>query len=589
MRVSALPDAVRTKRLAFLACVGLAGAALPVTGLIAGPASAANSPVCLYGAATATCTFAYSATGYAWTVPTGVNTLSITASGGSGQGVGNIPGGAGGVFLATLTGTSGKTLTVTTGGAGAGTAGGNGGGGTGGSGGTNGGGGGGATAISSVTALVVAGGGGGSASGNNGGNAGTSSAVLSNATTGANGSSAAPPFSTGGGGGSTLLVTGGAPGLSPICTATTSGAFGLGGHGANCFASAGGGGGGGYFGGGGGGNSSGGGGGSSYPALAFTNVAGITVTPVTSAGANFGNGSVVITYALTPTTTMLTSTPNPSNQGESVALTATVSPTDGNGTVNFYANGIPITGCSNVPITIVDQASCATSTLPTGTDLLTAAYSGDPYYGSSPSNTVDQVVLIPTTTTLTSRPNPSTDGQNVRFTATVSPNDGGGTVTFKDNSTPITGCTGMSLTQVDGRYQATCDTSTLPLGTSPITAVYSGDTEYASSPSNTVDQVVNPDRTSLRAFGSLNPSGDIYVSARLTASGAPFTGQLITFTAGPGVTVCTGTTASNGVATCEASQEGGVVIALSQGVFTATYAGSTDDRASHAIGIVNGK
>jgi Bacterial Ig-like domain (group 3)/Glycine rich protein len=590
MRVSVLPHAVRTRRLTFLACASLAGAALPVTGLIAGPAGAANSPVCTYGATTATCTFAYSATSYTWTVPAGVNTLSVIASGGSGQGVGNTSGGAGGVVAATLTGTGGQTLIVSTGGAGSGTAGGNGGGGTGGSGSTNGGGGGGATVISAVTTLVVAGGGGGSASGNSGGNGGGSSAALSNATTGGNGSSAAFPFSTGGGGGSTLVAMGGAAGQSPICSGgVTPGRYGAGGNGVNCTgASAGGGGGGGFYGGGGGGNSSGGGGGSSFPAIPLTNVLGITVTPGSSAAANFGNGSAVITYALKTTTTTLNPTPNPSTQGQSVALVATVSPTDGNGTVSFYNGGIAITGCTNVPITNMDQASCSTSTLPAGTNVLTAGYSGDPYYGSSVSNPVQQVVLIPTTTTLTSRPNPSSYGENVRFTATVSPNDGGGSVTFKNGGTPIAGCAGLPLTQTDGSYQATCDTSTLPVGTDPIIAVYSGDTDYAASPSNIVDQVVSPARSSLRAAGSLNARGDIYVSARLTASGAPLSGQLITFTAGPGVMVCTATTGSNGIATCEASPEGGVMIALSQGVFTAAYTGSTDDSGSRAIGIVYG-
>jgi hypothetical protein len=593
MRVSALSRAASTKRLVVLACAGLAGASLPVTGVLAGSASAANSPVCVYGPTTATCTFAYSAFSYSWTVPTGVTTLNVTADGGSGQGVGLTPGGAGAVFLATLTGASGKTLTITTGGQGTGRAGGKGGGGEGGTGfgigGTDGGGGGGATTIrAGLTTLVVAGGGGGSASGNTGGNAGTSSSTVAAATTGANGSNASPPFSTGGRGGSTVTATGGAAGGSPICSGTTAGAFGRGGHGATCRSSAGGGGGSGYYGGGGGGNSSGGGGGSSFPAIAFASF-GITVSPVTSATTNTGNGSVVITYALIGTKTLLTSAPNPSNQGQSVALTATVSPTNGNGTVSFYDNGVAIAGCTNVPITHLGRASCNTSTLPTGKDPLTAVYSGDTVYGTSTSNTVNQVVLVRTTTTLTSARNPSTVGQPVTFTATVSPNDGGGTVTFKNNGTPIPGCTAVALTEVSGSYQATCVTSTLPGGTDPITAVYSGDAAYAGSTSNTVDQVVLRLPTRLLAVGRLTSGGDIYVSAVLTAGFQALRGQVITFTAGPGVAVCTATTDSSGVATCKASQEGGVVIALSQGVFTATYAGTTDYGPSTATGIVNGK
>jgi hypothetical protein len=592
MRVSALSRAARKGQLAVLVSAGLAGAALPATGLLAGPASAANSPVCVYSATTATCTFAYSAFSYSWTVPTGVSTLNVTADGGSGQGVGLTPGGAGAAFLATLTGTSGKTLTITTGGQGAGRAGGKGYGGEGGTGfgigGTDGGGGGGATTIrAGLTTLVVAGGGGGAASGNTGGNAGTSSSTIAAATTGANGSSASPPFSTGGRGGSTVTATGGAAGGSPICSGTTAGTFGRGGHGATCRSSAGGGGGSGYYGGGGGGNSSGGGGGSSFPAIAFASF-GITVTPVTSVTTNTGNGSVVITYALTGTNTLLTSAPNPSNQGQSVALTATVSPTNGNGTVTFYANFVAITGCTNVPITHLGRASCNTSTLPPGKDLLTAVYSGDTVYGTSTSNIVNQVVLIRTTTTLTSARNPSTVGQSVTFIATVSPTDGGGTVTFKNHGVPITGCTAVALIHVSGSYQATCVTSTLPGGTNPITAVYSGDAVYAGSTSNTVSQVVNPARTSLIAFGSIDSGGNIHVAAVLTSDGAPVKGKLITFTAGPGITVCASITDDAGIARCTASHEGGVAIALSQGVFTATFAGTNSYQPSKAIGIVNG-
>jgi hypothetical protein len=296
---------------------------------------------------------------------------------------------------------------------------------------------------------------------------------------------------------------------------------------------------------------------------------------------------------LIPTSTSLISNPNPSVHGRPVTFTATVSPTDGNGTVAFNYAGSPITGCASKTLAKVLTsyiATCTTSTLPEGTDPVTAVYSGDSTYAGSTSNTVNQVVLIPTATTLTSTgPNPSNFGQSVSFTATVSPTDGGGTVTFKDNGTSITGCTGASLTQQSGTtYTATCTTSSLPGGTDPITAVYSGDSTHAGSTSNTSNQVVNADRTRLRASGELTTNGDIFVSAQLTSNGQPVDGQLITFTAGPGVTVCTATTNTSGVATCEASQEGGVIIALSEGVFTATFAGTNDYVTSEATGIVNG-
>jgi hypothetical protein len=77
--------------------------------------------------------------------------------------------------------------------------------------------------------------------------------------------------------------------------------------------------------------------------------------------------------------------------------------------------------------------------------------------------------------------NPSVSGQSVTFTATVDPNDGGGTVGFfaDGSATPIAGCGAAALTLVGGSYKATCTTSTLAVGTHTISAQYSGDAGYA--------------------------------------------------------------------------------------------------------------
>jgi len=499
MRVSALSPAASRRRLAILACAGLAGAALPAA-LAASPALAADSPVCTSTATTVTCTFAYDTNGYSWTVPVGVTTLNVTADGGSGQGraLGGT-GGTGAEFLATITGAAGQTLAVTTGGAGSGRTGGTNGGGTGGTGLTTlgaGGGGGGETVITAgATTLVVAGGGGGGAAGNAGGAAGTSSSTTAALTTGANGASAASPLDTGGRGGSTVGATGGAAGAQFLCSGTTAGIALLGGHGANCPVTGGGGGGGGYFGGGGGGGSSGGGGGSSYPSAAFT-AAGFTVTPVTATGSNTGNGEVIITYARVTTSTTLTTSGSPSNPGQPVTFTATVTPTDGSGTVAFDNNGTPIPGCTSQPLTL----------------------------------------------------------------------------------------------QSGSTYTATCTTSTLPLGENPITASYGGDTSYLPSMSSPLDQdVIIPAPTRLRAFGQVTPTGHIYVSAQLTSDGSPVSGELISFTTVlASMPVCTATTNGLGIATCEATGEAAVLIALGHGAFTASYAGSVEYRPAHALGIING-
>src|SRR5207249_3807084 len=86
-----------------------------------------------------------------------------------------------------------------------------------------------------------------------------------------------------------------------------------------------------------------------------------------------------------------------------------------------------------------------------------------------------------TSTAVTSNLNPSTYGQSVTFTATVSgtgagsgnPGAGDGTVTFKADGTAVTGCSGVVL--VAGG-QAACSTAALRAIGSPhsITAEYTG-------------------------------------------------------------------------------------------------------------------
>jgi uncharacterized repeat protein (TIGR03803 family) len=89
-----------------------------------------------------------------------------------------------------------------------------------------------------------------------------------------------------------------------------------------------------------------------------------------------------------------------------------------------------------------------------------------------------------TTTTLSSSPNPSTSGETVTFTAVVTPAPPDGeNVNFMEGST-LLGTDPLSA------GSATFMTSTLPVGTSKIDAVYGGDLNFSTSTSNTVKQVV---------------------------------------------------------------------------------------------------
>ncbi len=97
-------------------------------------------------------------------------------------------------------------------------------------------------------------------------------------------------------------------------------------------------------------------------------------------------------------------------------------------------------------------------------------------------------ITVNPTVALASSANPSTSGQNVTFTATVSGSAGTatGTVNFMDGGTSLAGCSAAALSS----GTATCSTAALIDGPHSITADYSGDAAYNAGTSNTVTQTV---------------------------------------------------------------------------------------------------
>jgi CSLREA domain-containing protein len=186
------------------------------------------------------------------------------------------------------------------------------------------------------------------------------------------------------------------------------------------------------------------------------------------------------------TTTSITSTPNPSVYGQAVMFTATVTSTVGtpSGSVQFYADGSAL----GSPVALSNgQASLSTSALAVGTHPITATYSGDTNHNGSTSNTIDHVVNpADTTTTIASALNPSIVGQAVTFTVAVTATIGTptGSVQFYADGSAL----GSPVALSNG--QASLSTSALAVGTHPITATYSGDTNHNGSTSNQIDQIV---------------------------------------------------------------------------------------------------
>src|SRR5262249_1369117 len=115
--------------------------------------------------------------------------------------------------------------------------------------------------------------------------------------------------------------------------------------------------------------------------------------------------------------------------GQSVTLTATVSPSSAGGAVTFK-DGSTTLGTGSLAS---GQATFTTSSLAAGSHSLTAVYGGDTNDQTSTSSALTQAVRNTTTTTLSVTPtgNP-TFGSAITITATLSPGSATGEVEFFD-------------------------------------------------------------------------------------------------------------------------------------------------------------
>ena len=173
--------------------------------------------------------------------------------------------------------------------------------------------------------------------------------------------------------------------------------------------------------------------------------------------------------------------------GDSVTFTATVSAdapsaaTPSGGLVQFVVDGV---NYKDVVTLVNGVATLDSSDLSVGSHSVTAVYAGDGlnFQGSTAPAITQTVNKLASTTTLASSANPSTYGNSVTFTATV-PAGATGTVTFKDGVSTLG-------TGIISGTTATFSTATLTGGSHSVTAVYGGDTNYATSTSSVLTQTM---------------------------------------------------------------------------------------------------
>ena len=229
------------------------------------------------------------------------------------------------------------------------------------------------------------------------------------------------------------------------------------------------------------------------------------------------------------TTTVVTSSANPSVFGQSVTLTATIShgTTIPTGTVTFKAG---TTVLATVTVGSSGTATYTSSAFTVATHPIIAVYSGDSNYAGSTSPAFSQVVnKAGTKTSLASSVNPSVFGQSVTLTATVAsvaPGSGTptGTVQFYDGTT-LLGSHGLTS------GVAAFATTKLATGTNSITAVYVASADYLTSTSSSLSQVVDKANTGVTLVSAPNPA----------TSGATVTFTATVTVKAPGMGTPTGT------------------------------------------------
>jgi hypothetical protein len=260
------------------------------------------------------------------------------------------------------------------------------------------------------------------------------------------------------------------------------------------------------------------------------------------------------------TTTVATSSTNPSSFGQSITLSATIQPALGGnatGTVTFL-DGTSTLGTSSV---LSNTAQLSVSSLAVGAHSITAKYSGDANYLSSTSSAFTQTVNQgAATTSVSSNLNPAVFGQSVTFRVSVQATSGTptGTVTLMDGSTSL-GTTSLG----GGTAQFTI--GGLSLGSHSITATYGGDVNFAGSASSVLSEVVSQAVTTTSLSSSVNPS--TY-------------GQAVTFAAS--VLPSSGGSPSGSVRFLDGTVQIGSV-ALSGGIASFTTSATALNAGSHSI------
>jgi hypothetical protein len=281
-----------------------------------------------------------------------------------------------------------------------------------------------------------------------------------------------------------------------------------------------------------------------YPSIAIGDVNGDGKPDIVITGTYGDSVSVLINDGGATTTTIVTSSLNPSFVSQAVTFKATTWAVGGfpaDGEAITFKNGADVLGTALLKGGV---AYWSTSSLPVGTFNITASYVGNSKLASSTSAALRQLVKSTTkaftTTTLASSVNPSMYGQAVTWMAMVTTSGSvapTGNVVFRWSRDGQNYAIGTAPLNANG--VATLTRSNLnanPFGEAyPLVAAFSGDAGNLGSASTVLPQTVLQTKSTATITSSLNPSTlgrAVTLTAKITAPGIVVTGP-VTFSLGP--------------------------------------------------------
>lgn len=186
-----------------------------------------------------------------------------------------------------------------------------------------------------------------------------------------------------------------------------------------------------------------------------------------------------------------------------VMITATVAPTNGQGTVGFALGDRRIAGCEDVALTRIDttwQASCTTADLPVGSDAVTATYHGTPDYFDSSGTAAITVGPAPTALRYTGETSGTVAG-SMSMSAVLSNVAGADPVALPDQQLVFTLADLTCTATTDATGTASCSwtpTGVAQAGT--LTVQYAATTDFqSSSDSSEVAIAASPTETTVQA------------------------------------------------------------------------------------------